>query len=53
MNIHNLRQKNGTFLTVKTKGKYLHHNPIKKTDRSGLCDCSDANILVIGDIARR
>ena len=54
MNIQNLQQKNGTLLTVKKKGSYSHHNPVKflkKSIESSLCDYSDDYILVTGDIA--
>ena len=33
MNIDNLGQKKWYVLDSETKGKYSHHNPIKKTNR--------------------
>ena len=44
------------IIDSETKGSYLHHDPIKfliKSIESRLCDYSEANILVMGDIAAR
>ena len=41
------------IIDSETKGNYSHHDPIKfltKSIESSLCDCSDAYILVTGDI---
>ena len=40
-------------IDIQTKGSYSHHNPIKfftSLLESSLCDYSDAQILVIGNI---
>ena len=54
MNVQNLQQKNGTLLTVNQKGNYSHGKPIKfltSSLKSSLCDYSDADVLVTGNIA--
>ena len=54
MNIQNLKQENGTLLTMKQRGVNSHDNSIKLliwSLESTLCDYYDAYILVTGDIA--
>ena len=49
-----MQQKNGTLLTVNQKGNYSHWKPIKfltSSLKSSLCDYSDADVLVTGNIA--
>ena len=49
-----MQQKNGTLLTVNQKGNYSHWKPIKFLTSSlkpSLCDYSDADVLVTGNIA--
>ena len=48
-----LATKKWCIIDSESNGNYSHHNPIKfltKSIESSLCDCSDAYILVTGDI---
>ena len=54
MKTQNLQQQKKYVIGSETTGKYSHHNPIRfltKSIESSLCDYSDAQILVTGDIA--
>ena len=54
MNIQNCNKKKWYVIDIESKGGYQHHDPINfltKPIESSLCDYSDANILVTGDIA--
>ena len=54
MKILNLQQKKWFVIDRESKGNYSHENPIKfltSSLESNLCDCSDAYILVTGNIA--
>ena len=53
MNIQNLQRKDGTLLTVTQRVAIHYENPIKfliQSIESSLCDCSDAYLLVTGNI---
>ena len=53
MKIQNLQQKKWYVIDSESNRNYSHHNPIKfltKSIESGLCDYSDAYILVTGNI---
>ena len=54
MKIQNLRQKKQYVIDSESKRNYSHTDPIKflkKSIESSLCNCSDAYILVTGNIA--
>ena len=53
MKIQNLQQKKWYIIVNESKSNYSHHDPIKfltSSLESSLCDCSDAYILVTGNI---
>ena len=53
MKIQNLQQKKWYIIDNESKGNYSQHDPIKfltKSIESGLCDYSDAYVLVTGNI---
>ena len=54
MDFQSLQQKKWHFIDCESKGSYSHHDSIKfltKSIESGLCDYSDAYLLVTRNIA--